>query len=38
MISPKGLKALLKADGTITLEFPHLMCLIQQTQFDTILS
>ena len=32
----KGLKALLKADGTITLEFPHLMCLIQQTQFDTI--
>jgi|TARA_B110000977_G_scaffold36325_1_gene48667 hypothetical protein len=32
----KGLKVLLKAEGTITLEFPHLMCLIQQTQFDTI--
>ena len=32
----KGLKALLKPEGSITLEFPHLMCLIQQTQFDTI--
>ena len=32
----KGLKALLKPEGSITLEFPHLMCLIQKSQFDTI--
>ena len=32
----RGLKALLKADGTITLEFPHLMRLIEKTQFDTM--
>jgi len=32
----KGLKAALKPGGTITLEFPHLMRLIEQTQFDTI--
>jgi 2-polyprenyl-3-methyl-5-hydroxy-6-metoxy-1,4-benzoquinol methylase len=32
----KGLKNLLKPEGTITLEFPHLMNLIEQTQFDTI--
>lgn len=32
----KGLKAALKPSGTITLEFPHLMRLIEQTQFDTI--
>jgi SAM-dependent methyltransferase len=32
----KGLKAALKPDGTITLEFPHLMRLIEDTQFDTI--
>jgi len=31
-----GLKAALKPGGTITLEFPHLMCLIQQAQFDTV--
>lgn len=31
-----GLKALLKPDGTITLEFPHLMRLIEDTQFDTV--
>ena len=31
-----GLKAALKPQGTITLEFPHLMQLIQQVQFDTI--
>jgi hypothetical protein len=31
-----GLKAALKADGTITLEFPHLMRLIEDVQFDTI--
>ncbi len=32
----RGLKAALKPDGTITLEFPHLLRLIEQTQFDTI--
>ena len=32
----KGLKAALKPNGTITLEFPHLMRLIEQAQFDTI--
>lgn len=32
----KGLKAALKATGTITLEFPHIMRLIEYTQFDTI--
>lgn len=31
-----GLKTALKADGTITLEFPHLMRLIERTQFDTV--
>jgi SAM-dependent methyltransferase len=31
-----GLKAALKPGGTITLEFPHLLRLIEQTQFDTI--
>ncbi|MBT8763356.1 methyltransferase domain-containing protein [Desulfohalobiaceae bacterium Ax17] len=31
-----GLKAALKPGGTITLEFPHLMRLIELTQFDTI--
>ncbi len=32
----KGLKKLLNKDGTITLEFPHLLKLIQNNQFDTI--
>ena len=32
----RGLKAALKAGGTITLEFPHLMRLIEHAQFDTI--
>jgi SAM-dependent methyltransferase len=32
----RGLKTALKAGGTITLEFPHLLKLIQQIQFDTI--
>ena len=32
----KGLKALLKQDGTITLEFPHLLRLIESRQFDTV--
>jgi hypothetical protein len=31
----KGLKKILKLDGVITLEFPHLMRLIEHTQFDT---
>ncbi len=32
----RGLKAALKPGGTITLEFPHLMQLIEQAQFDTV--
>lgn len=32
----RGLKAALKPNGTITLEFPHLMRLIEYTQFDTV--
>jgi hypothetical protein len=32
----RGLKASLKSNGTITLEFPHLMRLIEHTQFDTV--
>lgn len=32
----RGLKTALKPNGTITLEFPHLMRLIEHTQFDTI--
>jgi SAM-dependent methyltransferase len=32
----KGLKAALKPSGTVTLEFPHLMRLIEQNQFDTV--
>lgn len=32
----KGLKLLLKNGGIITLEFPHLMQLIKNNQFDTI--
>jgi hypothetical protein len=31
-----GLKAALKASGTVTLEFPHLMRLLEHTQFDTV--
>jgi SAM-dependent methyltransferase len=31
-----GLKTVLKPNGTITLEFPHLMRLIEHTQFDTV--
>ena len=31
-----GLKALLKPGGVITMEFPHLLRLMQETQFDTI--
>jgi SAM-dependent methyltransferase len=32
----KGLKIALKEKGTITMEFPHLLKLIEQNQFDTI--
>jgi SAM-dependent methyltransferase len=32
----RGLKEALKPGGTITLEFPHLMRLIEQNQFDTV--
>ena len=31
-----GMKMLLKPGGVITMEFPHLMRLMQQNQFDTI--
>ena len=31
-----GLKVALKPGGTITLEFPHLLKLVQGTQFDTV--
>ena len=32
----RGLKEALKPEGTITLEFPHLLNLIQLNQFDTV--
>ena len=32
----RGLKAALKPGGTITLEFPHVMRMIEHTQFDTV--
>ena len=32
----KGMKILLKPHGVITLEFPHLMKLMKENQFDTI--
>jgi SAM-dependent methyltransferase len=31
-----GIKTVLKPTGTVTLEFPHLLQLIRQTQFDTV--
>jgi hypothetical protein len=31
-----GIATLLKPGGIATLEFPHLMCLMEQNQFDTI--
>ncbi len=31
-----GMKTLLKDQGVITMEFPHLMRLVEQNQFDTI--
>lgn len=32
----KGIEKILKPDGVVTLEFPHLFNLVQQSQFDTI--
>ncbi|WP_413043416.1 methyltransferase domain-containing protein [Pseudomonas sp. YJ42] len=32
----RGLKAALKPGGTLTLEFPHLLRLIERVQFDTV--
>lgn len=32
----RGLRVALKPGGTITLEFPHLLRLIEQNQFDTV--
>jgi hypothetical protein len=32
----QGMKILLKPGGTITLEFPHLMRLVEKAQFDTV--
>jgi SAM-dependent methyltransferase len=32
----EGLKVLLKPDGVLTLEFPHLLRLIERNEFDTI--
>lgn len=32
----KGLKIILKDEGVITMEFPHLLNLIKENQFDTI--
>ena len=32
----KGMKILLKPNGVITMEFPHILQLINQNQFDTI--
>ncbi|RPJ83137.1 MAG: class I SAM-dependent methyltransferase [Acidobacteria bacterium] len=32
----EGLKVLLKPSGTITMEFPHLLRLMEENQFDTI--
>jgi hypothetical protein len=31
-----GMKTLLKPTGVITMEFPHLLCLMHENQFDTI--
>ena len=32
----KGIKILLKANGIVTMEFPHLLQLVKHNQFDTI--
>jgi SAM-dependent methyltransferase len=31
-----GMKIILKPHGVITMEFPHLLCLMRENQFDTI--
>lgn len=31
-----GIETLLKPRGTATIEFPHLLCLIEELQFDTV--
>ena len=31
-----GMKVMLKPDGVITMEFPHLMRLMEQNQFNTV--
>jgi SAM-dependent methyltransferase len=31
-----GIKTILKPHGIVTLEFPHVMCLILENQFDTV--
>ena len=35
-VSPPGLRALVKDSGLVTLEFPHLLRLIERRQYDTI--
>lgn len=32
----KGIKIILKSDGVVTMEFPHLLQLMENNQFDTI--
>ncbi len=32
----KGMKKILNTNGIITMEFPHLLCLMAENQFDTI--
>ena len=32
----EGLKTILKSDGVVTMEFPHLLRMVEQCQFDTI--
>jgi 2-polyprenyl-3-methyl-5-hydroxy-6-metoxy-1,4-benzoquinol methylase len=32
----KGIKIILKPQGVVTIEFPHLVCLMEENQFDTI--
>ncbi len=32
----KGVKNILKSDGTVTFEFPHLLELVKHNQFDTV--
>lgn len=32
----EGIKILLKAEGVVSIEFPHLMCLLERCEYDTI--